>query len=472
MKETYIYRGQWQLPDQPQTTLSGTLTIERGRVMLDVDGNFGPEVLSRTATETTYSATPSPQDRIVGFGDGQAITLVDCHVTSSRVSFPGIGATVYIARVALIGVHLDPSETVEFNEFDIRTSDLEHWVGLTPFPIEPGRPNSNDPLLTIRVPRLENREFPLGDGLTGHIKFSFNAVGSSPELKLAYSAWIGLRFPEPRDLEQVARAVGQLRNFLSLAIGKPPTVLAIDVYHDDVVSPTGERMPIKLFYEVPHNPEPSGRPVLPAEMLFTLEQAGDRFPQVLRSWIHHHDVLSPVVALYFGTLYHPSLYVEQRFLGYAQALETYDRLCRPTAKERSKAAHKRLVAEIVGAAPQGERQWLKRKLAFSNELALADRLREVLALCPDVSARTVGDSSLERFVRAVKDSRNYYTHYDPRLKTKAATGGDLHLLAIQLRTIVETALLMELGFPRTDIEPLLQRTGRFSEIDNFRSQLS
>jgi hypothetical protein len=201
-------------------------------------------------------------------------------------------------------------------------------------------------------------------------------------------------------------------------------------------------------------------------MLFTFSEARDRLPDVLGAWVARHDLLEPVFALYFGTLYNPNLYLEQRFVAYAQAIETYDRRRRPSVKERDPAEHKALVSEIVDAVPAEHRKWLKKKLAWSNDLALGQRIEHVLSACPNVTDRIVGDEGLTAFIRAVRNTRNYYTHYDPARKSKAVTEPrDLYRLTVQLRAILETAFLLELDFDCADVEAVLQRARRFEEIE-------
>ena len=99
-----------------------------------------------------------------------------------------------------------------------------------------------------------------------------------------------------------------------------------------------------------------------------------------------------------------------RFLTYAQAVETYD----------------------------------YRRRGASTRLNLDRRVRDVLDQCPRVSARIVGATNSERdaFVTLFKQSRNYYTHYNPNLEKKAATGAALFLLFKQLQAIIEMSLLL------------------------------
>lgn len=246
-------------------------------------------------------------------------------------------------------------------------------------------------------------------------------------------------------------------------------MLTVEGYRDEVVDEQGHRKPLQVLYSVAPNPEPSARGVQPRQMLFTFIEARDRFAEVLGAWLDHHDLLEPVFALYFGTLSNPT-HLEQRFIAFAQAIETYDRRRRPEAKERDRTEHKDLIREIVEAAPEQRRRWLKEKLAYSNELSLANRLEHVLDACTNVTTRIVGEQGVTAFVGSVRDARNYYTHWDPAGKRKAATElRDLHRLTLQLRTVLETVFLLELDFECERIERLLERARRFEEIDLQRS---
>jgi hypothetical protein len=235
-----------------------------------------------------------------------------------------------------------------------------------------------------------------------------------------------------------------------------------------VVDPDGDPIPLKVLYALARNPEPPLRRA-PREPLFRLPQVRNRLAQVLSEWLSHQDLYGPVFDLYFGTLYNPTSYREQRFLAHAQAIETYDRLKRPRAKEREPAEHQTLVKEIVEAVPAKTRPWLKEKLAWSNDLTLSRRIEYVLDGCPAITARIVGSEGRTAFVKAVRNTRNYYTHYDPGLKAKAATEGrDMHRLTVQLRAVLETIFLRDIGFTCEEIEASLDRARRFEEIDTQR----
>jgi hypothetical protein len=87
-----------------------------------------------------------------------------------------------------------------------------------------------------------------------------------------------------------------------------------------------------------------------------------------------------------------------------------------------------------------------------------------------VSGRIIGAGATDRdaFIQVFKDSRNYYTHYDPRLEKRAARGVALYLLSIQLQAIIEMSLLRQLGFGCRAISGILERARRYEQIQHFK----
>lgn len=196
-------------------------------------------------------------------------------------------------------------------------------------------------------------------------------------------------------------------------------------------------MPIELLWGIPHNPDPPKKTRLRHEMFFTLAEASPDISTVMKHWFAKQARLRPVFNLFFGIRYHPDIYLDVRFLVFAQAVETYD----------------------------------YRRRRKPGSWTLAERIADVLARCQTASKKIVGPTAADRdaFIKLFKDSRNYYTHYNPKLEKKAATGAALLLLTIQLQAIIEMSLLRELGFTRRAIDQIMGRVGRYREIAHFKA---
>jgi hypothetical protein len=58
---------------------------------------------------------------------------------------------------------------------------------------------------------------------------------------------------------------------------------------------------------------------------------------------------------------------------------------------------------------------------------------------------------------------------NPGLEKKAARGAALFLLFIQLQAVIEMSLLRELGFACRAVEAILERVGRYAQIEHLKA---
>jgi ApeA N-terminal domain 1 len=437
------YNGLWWEPSRESGVVLGTLSIEQGRSTLRVREAFRRGPNSRISWHGDSSIDLAEKPRIIGESDdGGPITLEmvkEAGHTDQQLSSRTVR---YHAQVALLGKRFAEGEEVTFDEISIGATDLNAWTGVSGFKSaletealeEDGRVAVVATEVRFEAP--EDIRIPLVDG--EEITISFNCLGGhSDRVELRQEASLRWRFARPLGLYDIFERVGQIRNFLSLAVGRPVSITAVTGFQSSHTYRGSEApRPIELHWSIPHNPEPPEDPRHPRYMLFTLAEAAQDPSKLLNRWFERQDRLEPVFNLYFGTLYRQEHYLEVRFLALAQALETYDfrRRRRPV------------------------------------RMTLAARTRDVLLQCKSVSQRIVGND-FEPFVVDFRDARNYYTHYDPELEKRVARGGALLLLTTQLKTILEMSLLRELGFPRRAVERILERGLRFEQIELLREQV-
>lgn len=442
------YRGLWWLPGRENDQLAGTLAIDQGKVALELLGHFGQQLLSDTGRERTYGLALEEHPRIVGLTtDGKCVTLEGHQASPYTLNFPGIATATYRRDVALIGKHFASDETIGFDEIAIHASDLSAWTQVSGFRNKIGmeKHKSKDALVftnvDIRFEAPDDVEIPLARGARAFIRFSGSSHGlrgGTDHVELCQEAALHLRFSKQLGLDEALDRVGQVRNFLSLAIGRPVAILGVTGYQDDHVREgSGALLPIEIVWELPYNPDPPAQVREPRDMLFTLSDAAPDIETVMTSWFAKQDRFAPVFNLFFGVRHHPNLTLDVRFLLYAQALETYD----------------------------------YRRRRSPGKKTLAGRMDDVLNRCRTVSRRVVGGGSGDQaaFIEEFKTTRNYYTHYNPKLEKKAARGAALALLFFQAQAILEMALLRELGFGCRAIDGILVRADRYTEIDHFKA---
>jgi hypothetical protein len=179
------------------------------------------------------------------------------------------------------------------------------------------------------------------------------------------------------------------------------------------------------------------------EMLFTFEAAKPGLRRCMRNWFNKEKRLKHVYDLYFAILYNPRLYLEHRFLSAAQALETYHRRTMKNNQIDNKE-HKKRVKKILKAVAPEYKDWLEQKLEYSNEPSLRRRLREIILANAEPMKLVIKDE--KGFIQKVLDTRNYLTHYNPKLEGAAAKDNELYEITEKLRRMIEICFLKELGF--------------------------
>jgi hypothetical protein len=163
-----------------------------------------------------------------------------------------------------------------------------------------------------------------------------------------------------------------------------------------------------------------------------------------------------VYNLYFSILYNSHIYLEDRFINFSQAIETYHRIKIGGKYQSDEEFRQGLYQKLVSVLPQeiddGFRQSLKRgKLFYANEYSLRKRLQDIIRR---LSSEFPKNFIKSNFVSKVCDTRNYLKHYDQTLKEKAAKDEELYELTEDLRIILEICLLEELGFTLQDINKM------------------
>jgi hypothetical protein len=198
------------------------------------------------------------------------------------VSFPGIATATYKRNVTLIGKQFADGEDIGFDEISIRASDLNGWTRVSGFDSHIGmeKHKEKDYLVFsnvgIRFDAPDDIDITLARGERAFIRFSAQSQGIGPgtdHIALHQEAALHVRFAKRVGLYEVFDRVGQIRNFLSLAVGRPVAILSVTGYQDDYGDKTETLLPIELLWEIPYKPRPAGPRSTPAGDAFS------RFPR-------------------------------------------------------------------------------------------------------------------------------------------------------------------------------------------------
>lgn len=476
MLEEREFEGYWWRPSDPENKVPGTLKFSQSEVRLVLLGSF-------------EDIKPGPvghvddEPRLLGLSkDRKEITLERCLGLGQSINIPGFSVTTYGPHTVLVGAWYEPDEEIRCDEIYVRFSDIDTWAVSSGF----GYQMHWDPegksvtKLDVSYTPPEPIEVPLDEETSLSITWAWTWSGLkqvTTEARLGQAASFNVKFAGQATLEHCLKYVFQLRNFLSLGVGRPIQVQSVTGIHnppedaepDPFTKLTPQRLSVEILYRLVGLQEEARRDLLVDEMLFSLGDAYPRLQEIFQAWFARQEILGPVFNRYFYIVHNQHMVREIQFESYVRALETYHR--RSTgATDLSAEEHEARLSEILSSVPAEHHDWLKAKLTYSNEPSLARRLKKTLARCPNITNRLVGSSRDERkaFVRKVVTTRNYEIHLDSDSEQEAASGIELVALVYQLRTLVEMTLLLDLGFSGEDVDGIFDRIRRYEHVDHLK----
>lgn len=413
--ETKELQGYWWLPGAPDHHVPGTLVYKPDDgARLEIMGELaGIEAFSDGVSHKTIHGVTT---------DGNEITLLRPFYGGSQANFPGIPKERFSAFKYLTGTHVDNEEFL-VERVRLRFSYLSQWAGKSGFRRE--RP-SNGADFTLKLEyRLPNPvTVALENGIELSVGFSADYNSSTrPKLKYEISQenYVSLEFEEPRPLSGLRTLAFNLRDFLSLVVGRSVAIeeFALRPHRSEAEKDqlgTRATIPVYLMERPSHKPQ--GASPNPSEMLLPLNALEHRLKEVLDDWLACVEHLGVVLDLYFGTLYEEVVNTRRHFLELAIASEAYHK--RSTQK---KGTHFRT------------------------------RIKELVEKHADVLGSYIDPSE---FSKEVKNKRNALVHGGPGSEAEVREGTPLIELVLRLKTLLECCFLEELGIPSDEAEKRMQ----------------
>lgn len=454
MTTSFEYKGVWFLPENPDKQVAGTLKFSPTEgAILELIGSFKGIEKMNQLTE---------QDIILGYC-GKRITLYECREIRSQIGTDTVQSSNFYAQAVFLDVHFQKKEDVKFKKLAAHYLHLDEWVYITGFEIF--RPTG---VKGITVNYTLPNQIPISEYEGCKIAIEIKATGPTlpppqRELKIKEKTFITIESPEEKPFEEHMKMADRIQNLLSLAAINPsrPEILygytkAYTVEKENVVIYPAIEAVMRLAF-----PAEAQKPLMPHEMLFNYSDIKEKTNTVFQNWLKKQKNLKPVFDLYFSTLYNPHLDLENEFLNIVQALESYHRRTMKNY-DLPENEHKKRVEAILNGTPQEHKEWLVEGLEYSNEPRLRKRLEEILEQISDATEKTVQGS--KSFIQKVIDTRNYLTHYDEKLKGKAAIGQKLYRLTLKLKMLLEIVFLKELGLQKESIKSLIERNVAYERI--------
>ena len=429
--------GLWYLPSNPEEKLTGTLTIEDNKECeLKMAHNFnGLSGLGINKLPIIHGV----------LSNGSKVTLVDSFKSSEQWGFPGFPVSVWRSSLAVIGGHYDSIDELVISEIQTDYTALNFWLNNRPFQIHP-LSESNELSMHYRMPeviRIEgsnsNIEFTYKTDFSGD-QFSEFAVKQTEFVKFSFNK--GVLYNEALDV------VNDFSNFLTLCIGE-----SID--SNNYFSKDADGNPITLLFQ---KREEEHNTIKDHEIIIKFSYIKDSFEECLKAWNTKKELLEPII-YYFVEAHEKDFHVPTSFLKVVQALEAFSRRMRNN-KIWTDEEFQELITRITSDLQEDDQALVSG--AISNEPRLRKRLQSIFSEVNSIFE--IPSNKRSSYINKIVDTRNYYTHFDERLKDRILDVEKMYYVSQYMKFVLRILLLRELGINEELIKQRLMQNHEFLNI--------
>ncbi len=432
IKDKFKKSGYFWLPEKPEKKVPGTLSVaEGGEIQLELIGLFDESV---KGINNYMNGNDNPK-RIVGHIErGTFVTLENCLQTSRDFPLPeNITKSTFFAHMAMVGVAYEKEENILINTFRFSVEGIDEWVGISGIEVEH---QIEKRTASVQYTQPEDLSLNLDNGMKLLVTFYWTLPGfpSLTEAKITQKAYFKLVSEQERPLSDFISSAYKITTFLSFAIDQPVCIESVYVTSKTIWKDIGKGdtvPPISLYYQsLPYiETEPE---VDRHKILFGLKQIREDAESIFNKWFDAYEELSPALGLYFATRTGAYQLLDGKFLALAQGLEVY---------------HSRT--------------------SNIKRMGLRKRVEKLI----EPFSRFLGTSEEQEILKnTIADTRNYLTHYDKRLKPRAATGKNLWLVYMKMETILQLHILKMVGFTDVEIDSVYRNSHHLqNKLDKKRN---
>lgn len=463
MKDSFQYKGIWFLPTSKDKRVSGILSY-------DTEQGSSLELFGSFDDDFAFMPKMRNEDIIQGItSDTKQITLYKCFVSKAGGAKLVVGeesgqpSTVFTVNFIFDGVHIDTSEEIKFQKLVSEIHNLDEWVGISGF-----KPSTSSDIdnwknfeLDVHYKLPEPIKFKINDHLEGQFNFIINHPGWSryqKEVSLKQRVEIIINSSLEVSADTLLKYLFCFQNLLILALYNRTYPTSITFYNDKFSKDFGDgkltRKKVKLYFPI-SNRSKSDKLKFDLDMLFCYGHIKDEFSNIVQNWYEKYDLLEPAFNLLFEQFYNNERFSENTFLNLAQAAETFHARTHNHTR-MPKEDYSKMKEDILSLVPTHYHEWLNDQFNYGNNLNLHTRLTEIVAKYSNETLdKIIGDKEL--FVKQVKWSRNYYTHYSSGGEKQALKGMELFYLTEKLKVLLVCTFLIEVGFDKVKLETLLEQ---------------
>ncbi len=451
IKKEFKKSGFFWLPSNPEKKIPGILTIlDGGKIELEVVGLFDDSA-------DGYFNNKDDLKRIIGHIEKDGlVTLDDCFYRNKNFSFGGISKSLIHVHKVVSGVAYDKDEIISFNTFEFSIEGIDEWVGVSGIKVT--YPEDMRSATITFVPPQE-LSFNLNNGMQLLIIFGWTLPGFSltTEAKITQKTYFKLVSKDSRALDDFTSIAYRITTLLCFAIDQTVCLEQVTATSNEICREiaNGKSRPVSISLYYPSLPFTEHEPKIDLHrMLFRYKEIQDNTEQIINNWLEAYDKINPTLNLYFSTKIGAHKYLEGKFLALAQGLETYHRRI-SDEKLMDELKFKTLIETILNQCPEEDRNWLSGRLIHGNEINLGRRIKSIIEPFKEIIGT---NKERNKIIRSIVDTRNYLTHYDKSLHSKAAGGKELWELCLKMEAFFQLHFLQVLGFTEKEVKSVLDNS--------------
>ena len=411
MVNTPKYKGLWWLPDDEGNQISGTLIIERDRIMLETIGALGPEspmdhfAGDEVVRHDVIWGISSESKKISIFNSYEAMTFnTSCPFSTAK----------YTAQVVAVGKHIRSLD--ESGNYDVKVyiDELPYWFNPNCLHFD-----GNEKLFrwSADLNNAHHVSVQIEEGcnleLQGEVQVRHAKTGMRVEVEQLST--LNFVFTKHVSMQDAKRKVFAFEQFLSFATLTPVQYSRFLLVDKDKKPDPTKNWTIEIFDKKENG---SGSPERFWEYLFVYETIKDSFSSIIRKWYSEKELL-PIRAHLIDSVGHRGTFCSNDFLIVAQAVEGY--YCR------------------------------YKKDGFG----IKDILNNLRDEFSDISILELSDEDID----SIRDSRHYFSHLlPPGKKEHVVDGHQLYDLNHKLRKLLLCCLLSFIGFSNEEINKIFSKS--------------
>ena len=438
----------------PDNAVFGTLSISDG-------GNIELE-LTQPLVSDIREFKLDGLNQILGHVETYGRVTVDrCHsITSKRSIVHGawMESEIIKANRVFTGYRYEEDVSPRFNEFTFSVEGIDEWVGISGIEVDNQFENSST---TIMYNRPEDISLNLNDDMQLLITYHWTPPGSpsTKRAEVSQKTFFKLISKDPYEVGAFISIAEKIAAFLCFVMNEIVCLDSMRATSDNLRQDNGDGRTALIPVEIYSSswPHAKNEPAInELDMLFKYEDIQTRAESVINKWLDNYEQIAPALDLYFLTKAETLPTWNILFLTLAQALEAFHR---KTSDEKHMDADecKEIRKKMIGECPEEHKDWFRPKLLRANELTLKNRFERMT----EPFGNFMCGERRPGLIRSIKDTRNYLTHYDSDLESKAAKGEALKFLCRKMNTLFRLQFLKLIGFDEQEIDDIVDKCTYF-----------